>query len=149
MEGPAVTLPRRRDRLERSIRSGHNWKQLGKFAVVGAVGYLINLAIDHTLLDRGWHYLAAAAISFLVAATSNYTWNRLWTFRDQRGHIGAQGIRFFVVSLAALGGSLLLNYVLVHTTGMAKFWANAIAIVLVTPLNFIGNKLWSFRRHKN
>ena len=26
-----------------------------------------------------------------------------------------------------------------------KVWLGAIAIILVTPVNFIGNKLWSFR----
>jgi putative flippase GtrA len=30
---------------------------------------------------------------------------------------------------------------------MGKIVAQAIAIVLVTPINFVGNKLWSFRRH--
>jgi putative flippase GtrA len=29
---------------------------------------------------------------------------------------------------------------------MGKIVAQAIAIVLVTPINFVGNKLWSFRR---
>jgi putative flippase GtrA len=29
--------------------------------------------------------------------------------------------------------------------GVGKVLAQAIAIVLVTPLNFVGNKLWSFR----
>ena len=29
--------------------------------------------------------------------------------------------------------------------GVDEVVAQAIAIVLVTPLNFIGNKLWSFR----
>jgi putative flippase GtrA len=147
VEGPAVTLPRRRSRLERSIRSVHNWKQLGKFAVVGAVGYLINLAVYTALIHAGLHYLVAAACSFLVAVTSNYTWNRLWTFRAQRGHVGVQGMRFFVVSLASLLANLALLQLLV-TLGTSKFIGQAIAIVLVTPLNFIGNKLWSFRRHK-
>jgi len=27
--------------------------------------------------------------------------------------------------------------------------SQAIAIVLVTPLNFVGNKLWSFRVHRS
>jgi len=30
--------------------------------------------------------------------------------------------------------------------GMGKIGAQAAAIILVTPLNFVGNKLWSFRR---
>jgi putative flippase GtrA len=145
---PAGTLPRARGRLIASFRSLHNWQQLGKFAVVGAVGYAINLAVYHTLLDHGLHYLAAATCSFLVAVTSNYTWNRIWTFRAQRGHIGIQGMRFFLVSLAALGANLLVLDLLVGVGGLDKFFANAIAIVLVMPLNFVGNKLWSFRRRR-
>jgi putative flippase GtrA len=140
-----ATLPRR-GRFVASVSSIHNWKQLGKFAIVGAVGYAINLAVYHTLLHRGLHFLAAATCSFLVAVTSNYTLNRLWTFREQRGHIGVQGMRFFLVSLVALGGNLAILALLVKGAGVGKFWANAIAIVLVMPLNFVGNKLWSFRR---
>jgi len=143
---PAGTLQPSRGRLVASFRSLSNWVQLGKFAVVGAVGYVINLAVYRTLLDAGLHFLAAATCSFLVAVTSNYTWNRLWTFRAQRGHIGVQGIRFFVVSLAALGANLAILDLFVSGAGMGKFMANAIAIVLVMPLNFIGNKLWSFRK---
>ena len=46
--------------------------------------------------------------SFLVAVTNNYSWNRLWTFRGQRGHVAYQGLRFLVVSLVALGGEPLV-----------------------------------------
>ena len=129
-----------------SLRSVRNWQQLGKFCVVGAFGYLINLAVYDALLHAGLHYLVAATCSFLVAVTSNYTWNRLWTFRAQRGHLGIQGMRFFLVSLAALGANLAVLHLLVVYGGLGKLSAQAVAIVLVTPLNFVGNKLWSFRR---
>jgi putative flippase GtrA len=131
-----------------SLLSVRNWKQLGKFCVVGALGYLINLAVYDALLHAGLHYLLAATCSFLVAVTSNYTWNRLWTFREQRGHFGIQGMRFFLVSLAALGANLVVLHLLVVYGGLGRLLAQAIAIVVVTPLNFVGNKLWSFRRHK-
>jgi putative flippase GtrA len=147
VERPA-TLPTPRRRVWASLRSVRNWQQLGKFCAVGAVGYGINVGIYRGLLAGGVHYLVAATISFLVAVTSNYTWNRLWTFRDQRGHFGLQGMRFFIVSVAALGVNLVALDLLVHVGGLGKFLANAIAIPLVTPLNFVGNKLWSFRRTK-
>jgi dolichol-phosphate mannosyltransferase len=147
VEGPAGTLPRRRKQLAASVRSPHNWQQLAKFLIIGASGFAINLAVYTALIHAGLHYLAAAACSFLVAVSSNYWWNRHWTFRDQRGHLGVQGMRFFIVSLAALGANLLLLELLV-TIGTSKVVGQAIAIVLVTPLNFVGNKLWSFRRHK-
>jgi len=149
VERPAAsTLPPARPRVLASLRSVRNWQQLAKFCVVGAIGYLINLAVYDTLLHQGLHYLAAATVSFLVAVTSNYTWNRIWTFREHRGHIGIQGARFFVVSLAALGANLVVLHLLVTYGSLGKLAAQAVAIVVVTPLNFIGNKLWSFRRKR-
>jgi putative flippase GtrA len=135
-----------RARVAPALRRPANWLQLAKFCVVGGSGYAVNLAV-YTLLLRaaGLHYLAAAACSFLVAVTNNYTWNRLWTFRNQRGHVAYQGARFLVVSTCALAANLLLLHLLV-SAGVAEIPAQAIAIVLVTPLSFAGNKLWSFGR---
>jgi putative flippase GtrA len=150
MERPAATLLAApppvtfRRRAEAALRARRNWEQLAKFCAVGAIGYGVNLAVYAALLGAGLHYLLAATCSFLVAGTSNYTWNRLWTFRDRRAGLAAQGMRFFVVSVACLGANLLLLHLLI-TLGAGKLVGQAIAIVLVTPLNFVGNKLWSFR----
>lgn len=123
-----------------------NWEQLAKFCTVGAVGYVVNLAVYTILLEGvGLHYIPAAIGSFLVAVTNNYALNRVWTFRARRGHVGAQGWRFLVVSTVSLLANLSVLHVLV-TAGLDEIPAQAVAIVLVTPLNFIGNKLWSFRR---
>lgn len=134
------------DRATLALQRRANWFQLAKFCTVGASGYVLNLAVYSLLLRAaGWHYLPAAAASFVVALTNNYTWNRLWTFRRERGHVAYQGIRFAIVSTSALGANLLFLTALV-ALGLPKIPAQAIAIVLVTPLNFAGNKLWSFRR---
>jgi len=123
-----------------------NWLQLARFCAVGASGYAVNLAVYTLLLHgAGLHYLLAATGSFLVAVTNNYTWNRLWTFRGQRGHVAYQGLRFLVVSTLALAANLVVLHALVRL-GVDKVLAQATAIVLVMPLNFVGNKLWSFGR---
>jgi putative flippase GtrA len=139
----ATALARTRGALGRR----ENWLQLVRFCLVGASGYLVNLAV-YTLLLKGAdaHYLVAATGSFLVAVTNNYTWNRLWTFRGQRGHVAYQGLRFLVVSTIALAANLLVLHLLVSYGEVGKVLAQAIAIVLVTPWNFVGNKLWSFGR---
>jgi len=128
-----------------ALKARRNWEQLAKFCVVGAIGYAINLAVYAAILHAGAHYLVAATCSFFVAVTNNYVLNRAWTFRDSRAGVAAQGMRFFVVSLGSLGANLLFLHLLI-SAGTGKLVAQAIAIVLVTPLNFIGNKLWSFRR---
>ena len=140
---PSQTAPQR---VGQALGRRSNWEQLAKFLVVGATGYVVNLAVYASLVHWvGVHYLPAAVISFLVAVANNYTWNRLWTFRGNRGGVAYQGIRFLVVSTLALGANLAVLYGLVEA-GVGAVPAQAIAIVVVTPLNFIGNKLWSFRR---
>ncbi len=136
-----------RGRVTSALRKRQNWEQLVKFCVVGASGYVVNLAVYALLIRRAHvHYIPAAAASFAVAVTNNYTWNRLWTFSHQRGHVAYQGLRFLVVSLVTLGANIALLRLFVHI-GLDKIASQAIAVVLVTPLNFVGNKLWSFRRY--
>ncbi len=133
-----------RARVNAGLRKRANWEQLVKFCFVGASGYAVNLFVFSLLfLVVGLHYIPAATGSFLVAVTNNYTWNRVWTFRSQRGRVGYQGMRFLVVSTLALGANLVVLTALV-TLGLEEVLAQAIAIVLVTPVNFLGNKYWSF-----
>jgi putative flippase GtrA len=142
----AVAAPTFRDRANQALRRRHNWEQLAKFCIVGATGYAVNLAVYALLLNwANLHYGVAATGSFLVAVTNNYVWNRVWTFRHQRGHVAYQGLRFLLVSVLVYGANLGLLTGFVHA-GLGKIVSQAIAVVLVTPLNFLGNKLWSFRR---
>jgi putative flippase GtrA len=130
-------------RAVRALRAPHNWIQLFKFGIVGTSGYVINLAVYAALLGIGAH--KAAVVSFVVSAANNYWWNRHWTFAHQKGHFAYQGMAFFVVALVALGVNQLWLLVFLDLLGWGKIVSQAIAIVLVTPLNFLGNKLWSFR----
>ena len=142
---PAVPLPLRH-RVRHGLRRPHNWFQLVRFAAVGASGYVVNLATYTLCLHvAGLHYLAAGTVAFVVAVTNNFVWNRHWTFRARDGHAGFQAARFFAVSVAAFLFSLAMLELLVGGLGVHKVLAQAIAIVTATPLNFVGNKLWSFR----
>ena len=96
-------------RAGQALRRPHNWLQLAKFCAVGATGYVVNLAVFTLFYEVfSWHYRPAAVISFCVAVTNNYLWNRLWTFRGQRGHFYYQGLRFFIVAWCALLANLLV-----------------------------------------
>lgn len=117
--------------------------QFLRFCAVGASGYAVNLAVYAALLATGLHYLAAAAISFLVAAVSNYIWNRAWTFRTSGSPLVEQGARALVVSGLSLGANQLFLYTFV-AAGAGHLAAQAAAIVLVTPFSFTANKLWAF-----
>ena len=117
--------------------------QFVRFCAVGASGYAINLAVYAALLAVGLHYLAASAIAFLVAAASNYLWNRTWTFRTHDAPVLGQGARALLVSALSLGANQLFLVALV-AAGAGHLAAQAVAIVLATPFSFAANKLWAF-----
>ena len=117
--------------------------EFARFCAVGASGYTVNLAVYAALLAVGLHYLAAAAISFVIAAGSNYLWNRLWTFRSSDSALLSQGVRALIVSGLSLGANQLFLLALV-AAGAGHLAAQAAAIVFVTPFSFTANKLWAF-----
>jgi dolichol-phosphate mannosyltransferase len=131
-------------RIGRGTRKPENWAQLVRFAVVGASGYVINLVVFWLATDKAdLHHVLAAVIAFVVAVTNNFLWNRHWTFRASAGHAGFQAARFLTVSVISLGVNLLILQALI-ALGMPEIGAQAIAVAVATPVNFIGNKLWTF-----
>jgi putative flippase GtrA len=128
------------------MRRPANWLQLVRFGVVGAIGFIVNLGV-YTLFVHpiGVDYHIAAVAAWIVAVMNNFVLNRHWTFEARSGRVRFQAARFVVVSLVAFGVSLLLLTLLVEDGGLAKVPAQAIAVAASTPLNFLGNKLWSFR----
>jgi dolichol-phosphate mannosyltransferase len=137
---PAIHL-----RLRAGIRKPGNWVQLLKFCAVGASGYVINLCVFAFGVEvLGLYHLVAAALAFVVAVMNNFWWNRHWTFGASDGHAGFQAARFFAVSSLAFVFNAIVLQLLVTVAGMAELPAQAIAVAAATPLNFIGNKMWSF-----
>ena len=93
----------------------------------------------------GIEYRLAFVLAWAVAVTNNFLLNRHWTFDATAGSARFQAIRFFLVSAAAAGFGFVVLTALVEGASMAKVPAEALAVAASTPLNFLGNKLWSFR----
>jgi dolichol-phosphate mannosyltransferase len=119
------------------------WVRGIRFGLVGASGYVVNVAVYSTELRAGIDYRLAATASFLVAASSNYFLNRTWTFGTS-GRVRIEAPRFLAVSAAALSANILVLTILVHG-GLPKLEAQALAIVVIAPLSFLANKWWAFR----
>src|SRR3954452_4232085 len=131
-------------RIGAAARRPASWIQLLKFGLVGGSGYLINLAVFAVLAGIGVHHVLAAIGAFCVAVTNNFVLNRYWTFGPGEGPAHFQAARFFTVSLASLGLNIAVLELLIsnHLTG--ELAAQAIAVAVAMPFNFLGNKLWTF-----
>ena len=139
-----IPAPRVHVRVRRGMSHAENWLQLGRFALVGASGYVVNLVVFWLAVHPGaLDHRIAATLAFLVAVTNNFVWNRSWTFGIGSGQVHAQAVRFFVVS----GLGFLVNLAVLEllvSGGMPELAAQAIAVAVAMPVNFVGNRLWTF-----
>ncbi len=143
---PAAAELRTHVRVLHGLRRPANWLQLVRFGVVGGTGFVVNLLVYTVLVHPfGLYYLAASVIAWLVAVANNFVLNRRWTFEARAGCVHFQALRFLLVSIAAEVASLLILTALVEGAGLEKVAAQALAVAASMPLNFLGNKLWSFR----
>ena len=148
-------------------RMRRNAKQFVRFALVGASGVIVNLAVFVLVLaiwghatghplslanlisrDVGhlsrWADLTANGAGFAVSVLSNYALNRRWTFRSTRA-VGGELPKFVLVSVIAYAGQLGVFWVGMDHLVLGRTLSQLVAIACVMPLNFVANKLWSFR----
>jgi dolichol-phosphate mannosyltransferase len=130
------------------IARGHDRERLGRparFVLVGAGGYLANLAVFAGLHAIGTPYVAAAILSYLVANALMYLGNRYFTFR--LGHEGfwAAYLRYMLVGVVVTVLNAVILAVLVEGTGIDSRLGLAISLLLITPVAYVLFKRWTFR----
>jgi putative flippase GtrA len=130
-------------------------RQFLKFGVVGASGFVVNLAI-FTLLQRVIPNHAATlpynviySIAFLSGGVSNYFLNRAWTFRST-GHVGREGLSFMTVSVLALIVGLIVSAAIAPVSFLGRPFGHGhltwfVSTVSAIVVNFFVNKYWTFR----
>lgn len=108
------------------------------------------------------NYHVWAMIAFLAANLYNFVLNRYWTFRSaNRAPFWREYLPFLTVGLIAQAIGMLLLTGLMHpsspiglpdsvfdgSSGLRTkiYWANLIMIICTMPVNFLVNKLWTFR----
>jgi putative flippase GtrA len=75
-----------------------------KFSVVGVIGAIVDFGTFNLLNSiLGLQSLIASVISFIAAVTSNFIWNRFWTYPDSRSKsVRQQAIQFALVNTIGL-----------------------------------------------
>jgi len=130
-------------------------KRFIKFCIVGSSSMVIDLGLL-TLLVELAHLspYIARTISFCVAVTNGYYWNRRWTFADApKKRIRHQYTQFVLVNIVGLAinlGVMRLGIGLMHLYfrgALPHFYylPPTIAAVAVSVFwNFLANKYWTF-----
>jgi putative flippase GtrA len=122
-----------------------NVAQPVKFLIVGAAGYLINLAIFAGIYALGMPYVPASIVSYFISNAFMYLGNRYFTFG--LGHEGFWGayLRYMIVGTVVVGLNAGVLTALVEGTGIDPRLGQAISLLAVTPVAFVLFKRWTFR----
>ncbi|MGI5352801.1 GtrA family protein [Streptomyces sp. CA-250714] len=132
--------------LERLVR------ELAKFGAVGALGFLVNVAIFNLCIHTfQLAPIRSGVISQVVAIGTNYLGNRYWTYRHiDKNRIHRETVLFFLfsgVGLVLENGILALShYGFGYTSPLADNIAkNVIGLAIGTVFRFWAYRTWVFR----
>lgn len=134
-----------------------------KFAIVGALGSAIDIAVMNLLVAlAGASLVLAGTVSFICAVVNNFTLNRLWTYPESRskplmgqlfqfGIVNAIGLLIRVPilklgepTLDAYLETLPYQYAAQHHTFISHNITLAFAIGVVMLWNFFVNRYWTY-----
>lgn len=118
-----------------------------KFGIVGFSGVFVDFGV--TYICKEWlkiqKYIANSC-GFIVAATSNYILNRVWTFRSQNPEVAKEYTEFLIISLVGLALANLIVF-LIHGKLKQNFYLSKLfAIGVVTIWNFFANYYITFAK---
>lgn len=133
--------------------------QLAKFGIIGVTNTIIDLGIFNlfiyaTDIATGNLILGFKIVSVNAAIISSYIWNKYWSFEKKGGTQSREVMQFWLVSIVGLVINAgitwtMINIITSPTTITDKAWASiasACASIIVLTWNFIGYKLWVFKK---
>jgi dolichol-phosphate mannosyltransferase len=131
------------DKLMRFIRSG----EIIRFALVGGTGAIIKLGTMYLFADVfHLNIYAAYLLSSILAITSNFVLNTLWTFRDRKFYDRLGTVlgwfRYLLVSCIAIGINEGILFVLTGLMGIWYMFSAGIGIFTAFGVNYFLSRRW-------
>ena len=116
-----------------------------KFGIVGVSGLLVDFGFTFLCKEiiKIPKYIANA-IGFTLAASSNYFFNRIWTFHSHNPEIAIEYSKFIFISIIGLGINTMILWILVSKYKKNFYISKLFAIAVVTIWNFFINTIFTF-----
>lgn len=122
---------------------------ISRFVIVGCLGFVLQLLTLWALTSlAGWPWLPATVAAVEVAVLHNFVWHERWTWAN-RGFGRFRGftrlLRFNVATGAiSILGNLFVMAILIGVLRLPTVIANAIAVGVLSVVNFIVSDRWVF-----
>ena len=117
-----------------------------KFCAIGFSGMLIDFGTTWLLKEKARvNKYIANSTGFVLAASSNYLWNRIWTFQSENDEIAMEYFSFILIAVAGLGINNFVIYLFNDRLKINFYLSKLFAIGVVTIWNFLMNFIITFR----
>jgi putative flippase GtrA len=134
-----------------SQRDARQSSSFGRFASVGVIGWIVQLAVFLALKSVGVPYMVAIAAAVGFAILHNFVWHELYTWQRARSNsaaaIALRLARFNTsTALISILGNLVLTAVMVELFHIPPVVANTFAVLTLSLLNYRVVNRWVFAR---
>jgi len=122
-------------------------KEIFYFGTIGAIAAILNIILLYFFTSiLNFYYLYSAVFAFVFASTASFLLNKKYTFKEIISYNLVQRItKFFSVNSATLIINLFLLYSLTEYIKIYYIFSQLITLALIASLNYMGNKLWTFK----
>ena len=116
-----------------------------KFGIVGGSGVVIDFFFTWLLKEKfKVHKYLANTIGFTIAASTNWFFNRIWTFKSTNQDVIQEYSNFLFVSLIGLAINNAVLWIFTDKLKFNFYFAKLIAIAITTIWNFFANYIYTF-----
>lgn len=145
-------------KLFKKDRTSQTLDSLTQFILFGIVGisntvisYLLNILVLALLrpYSLAWDYVAGNLVAFLLSVLWSFYWNNRVVFTQKTGCERNLWKALLKAYIAYGFTGIILNNILswlwIRIFHISKYIAPLINLVISVPLNFVINKLWTFK----
>jgi putative flippase GtrA len=131
--------------IHQQLQKPYVW-QFVKFALVGLSNAIVLLAVYYALIFLNIHYIPAYVAGFVLSVLNAYFWNNRFVFKNSHSSFWKKLSKVYVSYITTFLLSTVLLYLWVDIIHLSDKIAPIINICITTPVNFLMNKLWAFKK---
>ena len=125
----------------------YKYEKFIKFAIVGFGNLFISLVTYYLLVFFSINYQIANIGGFITGSLNGYIWNRVWVFKNSKKNLSSI-VKFYLAYLSTWLLSAILLYIWIEVFNISDKIAPIINVVITTPINYLLNKYWVFKKIK-
>ena len=124
----------------------YKYERFIKFAIVGFGNLFVSLITYYILIYFSINYQIANIGGFITGSLNGYIWNKIWVFKNSKRNM-ASVLKFYLTFVSTWLLSALLLYIWVEKLGISDKIAPVINVFITTPINYLLNKYWVFKKN--